>query len=211
MRVAHTRRWTRRHELRFEGIAESRARIWPRRGEHAHAAAAAPYCGSVACPRTGSVQTLDECLHCAHFVNLRPDADRKWATMRCLCCDDDPIAGRVPADALEHVVGPETPVAAARLLTWVRGAAMLVVARNELVVGVVYAHQLQDVEGQVGELMVENPWSITPAATLGDAVQALRELRVPGLLVVNADSELTSVICTADLRRMGVPAPLLPR
>ena len=48
-------------------------------------------------------------------------------------------------------------------------------------------------------------WSLPPFATLGEAVEALRELRVPGLLVVDHDLELRGVISSADLRRMGVP------
>jgi hypothetical protein len=207
VRVARTRRWTRPHTLRFEGIAESRAQIWPRAGERSQLANA-PYWGSVACPRTGAARSIDDCVRCEHFVNLRPDPDRRRATMRCLCSDDDPLI-RVPCESTWHLVAPETPVASARLLTWAHHVPMLLVARQASVLGVIYAGALQSLEGDVREHMDAEPWSLPPFATLGEAVEALRELRVPGLLVVDHDLELRGVISTADLRRMGVPDAVL--
>jgi CBS domain-containing protein len=59
--------------------------------------------------------------------------------------------------------------------------------------------------------MITEPWSLPLVATLGDAVEALRELHVPGLLVVDGDLELVSLVCASHLRRLGVPAELLRR
>jgi CBS domain-containing protein len=210
MRVARTRRWLRRHSLRFEGIAEPRAQLWARHGQCVPVGVGLPYGGAVACPRSGTVHALDDCIHCEHFVNLRLDATRGSATLRCLTCDDDVLARPSPeADGFE-VVSPETPIPSARVRSWQSGASMLVVAREELVVGVIYARQLQLAEGTVGEHMIASPWSIPPLATVGDAVEALRELRIPGLLVVGAELDLRGVVGAADLRRMGVPPALLP-
>jgi len=206
MRVTRTRRWTRPHTVRFEGLAETHARTWPR-----HAPARMPYCGALACPRNGSVRSLDDCVHCEHFVNLRPDADHQGATLRCLCCDDDPLARRVPGEADWCTVTPDLPVARARLIAWTHSAALLVVAREQAVVGVVHAADLQEGEGTVAERMITDPWSLPLVATLGEALEALRELRVPGLLVVDADMELVSLVCASHLRRLGVPTELLRR
>src|SRR5205814_631977 len=37
-------------------------------------------------PRTGM-----ECVDCAHYLMLKPDADFRGATLRCLFLDDDPV------------------------------------------------------------------------------------------------------------------------
>jgi hypothetical protein len=211
MRVSRTRRWTRPHTVRFEGLAETHARTWPRR-HVSDPAVAVPYGGAVACPRTGSVRSLDDCAHCEHFVNLRPDPDRQGATLRCLCCDDDPLSRRVPGEADWCTVPPELPVASARLVTWLNNASLLVVARGEEVLGVVHAGDLQEDDGgTVAARMITDPWSLPLVATLGDALEALRELRVPGLLVVDADLELVSLVCASHLGRLGVPSELLRR
>jgi hypothetical protein len=211
MRVAQTRRWTRRHTIRFEGIAEARAHIWPRAGARWDAARAAPYCGSVPCPRTGAVRSVDECTRCECFVNLRPDPDRQHATLRCLCCDDDPLARHVADPASWPRVAPDVSAASARQISWTHCASMLLVTRDDLVVGVVHAHALQDAEGRIDELMDREPWSLAPAATLGDAVEAMAELHLPAVLVVAPDDQLHAVVGTCDLRRMGVPGALLGR
>jgi hypothetical protein len=210
MRVTRTRRWTRPHTVRFEGLAETHARTWPRHPPGGHVTAV-PYCGAVACPRSGSVRSLDDCVHCEHFVNLRPDAGHEGATLRCLCCDDDPLARRVPGEADWCTVAPELPVENARQVSWSKGACMLVVARDDEVLGVVHAGDLQAGMGTVADHLITDPWSLPLAATLGEAVEALRELHVPGLLVVDADLELVSLACASHLRRLGVPAELLRR
>jgi CBS domain len=202
MRVARPRRWTRPHTLRFETLAEARARLWPRRPERLSG-----YGGSVACPRSGGRRSLDDCRHCEHFVCLRPDADHDCGTLRCLACDDDSL--RDFHGAAAHRVTPDTPVASARLLTWVHHTALLLVVDAGAVEGVIYAGQLQRAQGEVGRHMVREPWSLTPDSTLGDAVEAMRELGVPALIVVDAQSELIGVIAAADLRRIGLAQPLL--
>jgi CBS domain-containing protein len=76
---------------------------------------------------------------------------------------------------------------------------------------VVHAGDLQEGDGTVGERTITDPWSLPLVATLGEALEALHELRVPGLLVVDADMELVSLVCTSHLRRLGVPADVLRR
>jgi hypothetical protein len=211
VRVTRTRRWCRPHTLRFEGLAETHARTWPRRGQHLPVQQPERRCGVVACPRSGAVRSLDDCVHCEHFVNLRPDADHQGATLRCLLCDDDPLPRRVRGASTWDVVAPELPVEAARLVSWATGVSLLVVARAEEVVGVVHVGRLQDALGCVGDHMIVEPWSLPSVATVGDAVEAIATLHVPGLLVVDTELELVSVVSTTDLRRMGVPAALLAR
>ncbi len=118
---------------------------------------------------------------------------------------------RVPGEADWCTVAPELPLASARLLTWSHGAAILVVARGQAVLGVVHAGDLQEGEATVAERMITEPWMLPLEATLGDAVEALRDLRVPGLLVVDAEMELVSLVCKSHLRRLGVPTELLGR
>jgi hypothetical protein len=211
VRIASTRRWLRPHTTRFEGIAETHARLWPRLGPQRPVPESSPYCGAVSCPRSGSVRHLDECVHCEHFVNIRPDPDRRGATLRCLCCDDDALARGTRGGVSWDVVSPDLPVESARLRCWLGGTSLLVVARAELVVGVVHAGRLQDATGKVAEHMIPEPWSLPSIASIGDAVEAITELHVPGLLVVDHELEVKGVVCASDLRRMGVPRALLPR
>jgi hypothetical protein len=199
-----TRSFPARRLLRFEGLAESPARLWPRHDGHIHG-----YLGTVECPRTRETRTLDDCVHCQHFVNVRPDPGGHTALLRCLCNDDDALVEPGTATGV-CTVAPELPVDAARVLASTHAAEILVVIVDDLVVGALYPAALTHARGVVAEHMIDEPWSLPADATIGDAVDALRELRAPALLVIDADARLVGVIGAADLRRLGVPEELLP-
>ena len=129
--------------------------------------------------------------------------------MRCLSNDRDPIARATTTPPSELVVAPDLPVATASVLAWAQDTPLLLVVDDGVIVGIVYPSRIEHAEGLVASHMVVEPWSLTSVATLGSVVEALRELRVPALLVVDATSELLAVVCAADLQRMGVPTEVL--
>jgi CBS domain-containing protein len=201
--------------VHFAAVTESPARIEPRTAPRRRDGTVVSYWGTVECPRTGSTRTLDDCLHCTRFVAIRRSDDGRSASLRCLCCDDDPLTD-VRAQGSWRTVVPELPLSRARLLASACQATMLLVARANQLLGVVHCNELAAAHGTVSAYvgtvathMITEPWSLASEATVGDAVEALRELRVPGLLVVGPDARLINVICAADLRRIGVPAQLL--
>jgi hypothetical protein len=190
MRVTRSKRWVRRHQLRFEGLSETS-------GD-----AARPV---FVCPRTGKAKSLAECMRCPSFVNIRPRPERHQITMRCLCTDDDPVVRSVHPGDEWPAVGPEVPLVAARRLAWAHDASVMLVARADELLGVVYEEHLSDARSPVATHMTEFPWALSARSTIGDAVEAMAAVRVPALLLVAPDSRLVGVISRRQLLRLGVP------
>ena len=205
MHLTRPRSFRPHDSVHFESVSELPSRVEPRRRD----GQAPPYYGFVTCPRTDGLRSLDDCVHCRHFVNLRPTRAACEATVRCLCSHEDALTDEEPLASTWRMVEPDMPVALARLLAATEELSLLVVAQDENVLGVIYADQLGTAGDGTVDACMARPWCLPPTATVGEAVEAMRELQVAALLIVDADHELVSVVARTDLRRLGVPTHLL--
>jgi hypothetical protein len=194
MRVTRSKRWVKRHQVRFEGLSETSADATELQ---------------FSCPRTGRTRRLSECTSCPSFVNIRPAPERGQVAMRCLCTDEDPLVRSVETQTQWPVIGPEVSIVAARRLAWATDCPMMLVAEADRFLGVVYAHELSESREPVSACLHEYPWALSARSTLGDAVEAFATLGLPALLLIAPDSELLGVVSRRHLARLGVPAECL--
>jgi len=209
MRVMRSRRWVPRHQIQFVGLSESAADPPRRRPASWYAP---PGSGPVVfdCPRSRAPRPLEHCLSCEYFVGHRPVPHRRQIALTCLCTDRDPILRCADARASWPTIGPSTTMRAARRLAIVHDAPLLLVTRDDALLGIVYRERLVGSDAPVESAMTQYPWSLSARATLGEAVEALRASEVPALLVLAADLELVAVVSVDHLVRLGVPNELLP-
>jgi len=210
MRVTRSKRWVSRHHIRFQGLKETAAEPPRRTVARRHGSSAlTPLVFD--CPRTRSSRASDHCLRCEYFVSLRPVPHRRLVTLSCSCSDADPIVCSAEVRRSWPTVDPGAPMREARRLVTVHDVPLVLVARDDVVLGVVYRNQAVGSEDPVAAGMTQYPWSVSTRATLGDAVEALRVSNVPALLVLGPEAELVAVVSARHLAQLGVPTQLLKR
>jgi hypothetical protein len=191
------------HQVAFTGEVALAVSLPRPRAAGAHAAL-------VGCPRVRAPRVLDQCLACRYFKTVGRDDAHPAARLSCTCSDRDPVIDAADVRAAWPTVRPFAPAARAHRQAIEEDAPVLLVTRDEAVLGVVYRDQLHDGAGPVAARLVEYPWALSTRATLGDAVEALSLLGTPALLVLTDDGELAGVVSPAQLLLLGVPASLLP-
>lgn len=203
----HRRRviWTERGRYdgrngRFEAVTERRARVdEPLRGRPLLAAA------TVECRH--EPHNVLTCADCRHFLNVRPDEDRRGLALRCALFDDDPIHAVMTAAHHLLVVPSSTPAENVAALGVARGLHRVLVADGADLLGVAAATGLP--VGTSAGAAAGAPLAVGPPTTpLAVAAEVLRDDPFGCVLVMDRD-DVAGIVTRGDLLRAGVPSYLL--
>ncbi len=100
----------------------------------------------------------------------------------------------------------KTPIVAAAMDTVTESALAIAIAREG---GIGVLHKNMSIEAQAGEVrkvkrsesgMIQDPVTISKNATVGDALQLMKENSIGGIPVIEADNTLIGIVTNRDLR-----------
>jgi hypothetical protein len=164
----------------------------------------------VDCQRGAAARPGCVCLDCPRLMAYSSGARDGEVIVHCLWTQHDRVGDRMTcAEALVQV-SPETPCALAREIAERASVHRLLVARDDVLVGIACHCDLEagaNAELPVGEVMATEIFAVTPSTTLGEAAAAMSALNV-GALPVMRGTELVGVITRGDLERAGARAEL---
>lgn len=165
----------------------------------------------LSCQKGGTPRTAIDCLGCSRFVNYVPRPEERRVVIRCLWSTADVVNEVMTVAGFLHAVTSMTKVRQAEALARHAGVRHLIVVDDGALAGVICRCDLMP-DALPGEVVADHMsypvWVVSPATTLLDAALIMRELQVGSLLVADGD-ELRGVVTRGDLRRIGLPEPLL--
>jgi len=164
-------------------------------------------CARMTC-RRGTYHDGKACLECSHYRGWRDGPGLAHITVHCEWSADTPVRERMTRDPL--LIGSELDCDAADTLMRKAHVRHLIVVDGGRLAGVLCRCDLYAPGGndRVGARMSRDVFTITPDATLGHALAAFARLPVGCLPVVDGD-RIVGILTRGDLRRAGVPEPLL--
>jgi hypothetical protein len=159
----------------------------------------------VACRhRDGRVRTVEDCARCQRLAGLEIGPGAHEIAVRCVTRDGDPVGQHTQAWRASWMFPAATPPANARAHVRADGAPCAFLIERGTLRAVVDADP-----GTADDAPAAEPVAVFHRAPLRVAIDALRRLARPSVLVIDTQGDVLGVLTRERLIGLGVPRSLL--